>query len=123
MRLLQRARSKTAAAIFALLSLAFQSISIEWWGQIPNRIQIGVLALGWLASAWLAMVALSYYLQCKLTLDDRGLLHNRENKPHCPACRIGLLVFDSDSYKCVVHGPMKWDGCKYSWKEAMGESQ
>jgi hypothetical protein len=105
MRLLERAKSKAAGAIFLLLSLAFQTFPVQWWDRIPSRWQIAVLALGWTVSAWLAIVVLAYHLQGKLTLDNRGVLLDREGKPHCPICKAGLLVH-GDSLKCLVHGSL-----------------
>ena len=83
MRLLRLARSKTAGVIVVLLSLIAQTFPVEWWGLVPSRLQIGVLALGWLASIWLLTVVCSYYVQCRLTLDDRGILRDKQNRPRC----------------------------------------
>jgi predicted MFS family arabinose efflux permease len=74
MNLIRKARSKTAVALFALASQVFWLIPTEFLDRIPSRLLIVILALGWTLSAWLATVALSYYLDSKLRADEHGIL-------------------------------------------------
>ena len=101
MRPTDRFLSLLGPIIGTLLTGIVAALPIRWWEALPSRLQVLLAALGW--SLTFAMSCL-YYLLRRLTLDDLGILRDRNGKPHCPGCRCGLIVEDANMYTCVKCG-------------------